>query len=378
MFQSRRFQSYLLPGLVFQSVVIAGGYGTGRELAEFFLSYGPGGGLLAMLLISMPLWSLVCAASFEFARCHQAFDYRHFFQKLLGRGWFLFEICYLILLMLVLAVIAAAAGSILHDNFGQGYALGVVAMMAAVGGLVFLGSQAIERFISLWSVVLYAIYIVLFVACFWSFGPQISQAFETGPVKPGWAVGGVRYAAYNLGVIPAVLFTIRHCKARKEAVVAGLLAGPIAMIPGLLFYLAMAGQYPDVLERAVPANSLLEALGSPAFQWAFQIVLFGTLIETGAGMIHAVNERLSGFFRDRQKAMPQVLRLSLGSGLLLAGALIAQMGLIGLIAKGYGSITWGFLVIYVIPILTLGLFKIRRSRRDSGLKTDRPRSDAEA
>ncbi len=374
---SRRFRSYLLPGLVFQSVVIAGGYGTGRELVEFFLSYGPASGLAAMLAVSTVLWSLVCAASFEFARCFQAFDYRHFFQKLLGRGWFLFEVCYLILLMLVLAVIASAAGSILQDNLGHGYALGVVAMMVAVGGLVYAGSQAIEGFISFWSMVLYAMYIVLFAACFWSFGPQISQAFQSGPLKPGWAVGGIQYAAYNLGVIPAVLFSVRHCKARKEAVGAGLLAGPIAMLPGLLFYLAMSGQYPDVLQRAVPANSLLEALGSPAFRWAFQIVLFGTLIETGTGMIHAVNERLSGFFRDRQKAMPRLLRLSLGGGLLLAGALIAQMGLIGLIAKGYGSITWGFLLIYVIPVLTLGLIKIVRSGSTVNAPSKRPENKVE-
>ena len=48
---------YLLPGFIFQSVVIAGGYGTGRELAEFFLPYGPKGGLLAMMLVSMTFWS---------------------------------------------------------------------------------------------------------------------------------------------------------------------------------------------------------------------------------------------------------------------------------------------------------------------------------
>jgi hypothetical protein len=43
---------YLLPGLVIQSLVIAGGYGTGRELVEFFLSYGPLGGLLAMVAVN--------------------------------------------------------------------------------------------------------------------------------------------------------------------------------------------------------------------------------------------------------------------------------------------------------------------------------------
>ena len=33
--KSNWFQRYLLPGFVFQSVIIAGGYGTGRELVEF-------------------------------------------------------------------------------------------------------------------------------------------------------------------------------------------------------------------------------------------------------------------------------------------------------------------------------------------------------
>jgi uncharacterized membrane protein YkvI len=211
-------------------------------------------------------------------------------------------------------------------------------------------------------------YIALFLACFWNFGPQIRQAFDAWPLQEGWALGGVKYAAYNLGVIPAVLFSVRHCKERREAVGAGLLAGPIAMIPGLLFYLAIAGQYPEVLDRSVPANSLLEALGSPAFQWAFQIVLFGTLIETGTGMIHAVNERTSGFFQDRRMEMPRLLRLSMGVGLLLAGALIAQTGLKDLIAKGYGTITWGFLLIYVIPVLTLGLLKLRSSASDEAVR----------
>ena len=72
----------LLPGFVFQSVVIAGGYGTGRELAEFFLMEGPVGGLLAML-VSTLLWSLVCAVTYDLARVAGTYDYRTFFQKLL-------------------------------------------------------------------------------------------------------------------------------------------------------------------------------------------------------------------------------------------------------------------------------------------------------
>ena len=47
---SKRFQKYFVPGIVFQSCVIAGGYGTGRELVEYIMGSGPSGGLLGMCI----------------------------------------------------------------------------------------------------------------------------------------------------------------------------------------------------------------------------------------------------------------------------------------------------------------------------------------
>ena len=285
--RSSAFQKYLLPGLVFQSVVIAGGYGTGREIVEFFLTRGPLAGLLAMLLVSTVIWSAVCAASYEIARVFRSDEYRSFFRHLLGRGWLLFELCYFALLAVVLAVIAAAAGTMLEETFHLPYVIGVLGIMAAVGFLVFRGSGTIEKALAGWSLVLYGVYIVLFVWSFTRLGSDIRSVLAAGEVRSGWLLAGVRYAAYNLAVIPAVLFAVRHIETRREAVTAGLLAGPIAMVPGLRFYVAMLGLYPTILDRPVPANYLLEALGSPAFQIVFQVVLFGTLIETGTGMIHA-------------------------------------------------------------------------------------------
>lgn len=358
MFKSPFFRKYLLPGFVFQSVVIAGGYGTGRELVEFFLSFGPLGGLLAMA-VSTLIWSAVCAASFEFARVFGARDYRAFFTHLLSRGWISYEVCYVVFLAIVLAVIAAAAGSILRETFAMPYALGVVSIMAAVGFLVFRGSGTIERVLAFWSLVLYAVYIMVFARSLISFGPEIVAAFEASEARPGWAVGGVRYAAYNLALIPAILFCLHDIERRREAVTAGLLAGVIGIVPGFLFYMAMSSQYPAIVDRPVPANSLLEALGSPALQFAYQIVLFGTLIETGTGLIHAVNERIAGVYRERDRSMPDYLRPAVALALLVAGTSLASFGLIGLIARGYGTLTWLFLIVYVIPILTWGLYRIR-------------------
>ncbi len=357
------FKRYFLPGFVFQSVVIAGGYGTGRELAEFFLSHGPLGGLLAMVLISTVIWSAVCAVSFEFARTFRSFEYRGFCINLLGRAWWLFEVCLIVYLAIVLAVIAAAAGTILEETFSLHYAVGVVGIMTAVGFLVFKGSATIERFLASWSFVLYAVYITLFIACFAAFGQDIVSNISAEPLGTSWIVGGVKYAAYNLAMIPVVLFPVRYMEKRREAIGAGLLAGPIAMFPALLFYLAMVGQYPAIADRPVPANYLLEILGSRAFQVAFQIVLFGTLIETGSGIIHGINERIAAVYKERGQVMPTVLRPTVALVLLVAGTLISGVGLTSLIAKGYGTVTWGFLVIYVIPVLTWGAWKIKTRQR---------------
>ncbi len=239
-------------------MVIAGGYGTGRELVEFFMNFGPGGGLLGMWLVSTVIWSAVGAVTFELARLTKTFEYRSFSRVLLGPAWWLYEICYLIMMIIVLSVIAAAAGSIVEQIFSLPYLVGVAMMMAGVGFLVLKGTALVEKFLSFWSLVLYAVYVAFFVACFASFGDDIVATLGAFEVKPGWFMGGIEYAAYNVGILPAVLFTIRHQQHRKEALTAGVLVGPIAIIPGFFFYMAMMGLYPQVLSETVPSILLLE------------------------------------------------------------------------------------------------------------------------
>ncbi len=368
---SPTFKKYLVPGIVFQSVVIAGGYGTGREIVEFFLNFGTLGGLIAMLAISTVIWSLVCAATFEFARVFKAHDYRTFFKELLGKFWVLYEICYYVLLLIVLAVVASAAGSILEEMFGLNYYVGVIGMMVGVGSLVVKGKETIEKFLSYWSFILYSVYILFLIVAFTKFGGQITAGVFQGNIESGWAMGGFQYAFYNLGIIPAVLFTTRHLETRKEAIGSGLLAGVIGIIPGFFLYLAMIGQYPEILGATVPTNHILTIIGSTGLQFIFQFVLFITLIETGTGFIYAVNERIASVYKEKKEQMPGWVTAVLTLSLLIAGTFIAQFGLIGLIARGYGTITWGFFIVYVIPILTIGIWKVKQkngiSKASAGL-----------
>ncbi len=133
----------------------------------------------------------------------------------------------------------------------------------------------------------------------------------------------------------------------------------IGILPGLFFFIAVVSQYPDVLPEEVPAYLVFQRLGIPFLLILFQVVLFGTLIETGTGFIHAVNERIRSALEAKGKMLQPWARPSVAIVLLLIGVGISTFGLINLIAKGYGSISWGFFVVYIIPLMTLGLYKIR-------------------
>ena len=197
------------------------------------------------------------------------------------------------------------------------------------------------------------------------FGDQTAAVLAAGEVRPGWLSAGVRYAAATAGLIPAMLFATQHIETRREALWAGFLAGPIAIVPAILFYIAMVGQYPGIVERPVPANHLLEVLGSRPFQVFYQVMLFGTLIETGSGLIHAFNERIAGSLSTGGHPMPNWVRPMVAVGLLTIAAALSRFGIIDLIARGYGTIAWAFIVIMLIPLATVGVAKLRRGASTS-------------
>ncbi len=357
------FRRYLLPGFVFESAVIAGGYATGRELVEFFLPAGPWGGLLGML-VSMLVWSAVLMASFELARVARAYDYRSFFQLLLGRGWFAFEIAYFLLVVIILAVMGAAAGEIVQSLFGLPKLAGSLGMIAITGVLLWYGSGFIEKFLA-WCVgYLYLVYIILIVRSMVAFGDRIEASFEPTSLTGNWFKAGITYAGYNVATVPAVLFCVRHLTRRREALIAGALCGPLGMLPAVLFYIAMMGYHQEIGAQALPSAFLLGKLGARWFEWAFQVAVLLMLIDTGVAVLHSINERVAKVYAEQQRQMPRQLRPALAIVIMIVSVYAAAaVGLIDLIAKGYGMLTYVFIALLIVPVLTVGIWQIRRLSR---------------
>jgi uncharacterized membrane protein YkvI len=363
--QPSRFKRWLLPGLGVKAVVIGGGYATGRELAEFFLSNGPWGGLYAILFATL-LFSIFCSLTFVLARRLQTFDYKSFFKRLLGPVWHLFELAYVLFVVLILAVYGAAAGAIGNAVFGAPVWAGTVALAAGIAGVVAFGNKAVERLFRDVSYLLYGVYALFIVLALWRFGDRVPGGFGAYPQTSGWALSGLTYFGYNIIGAVVILPVLRHLMSDKDAVVAGVISGPLTMLPALLFFIPMVAFYPEVQAATLPSDFMLQRIGIPAFHLLFQAMIFSALLESGTSSVHAINERIDQAWQaHRGHALTHRTRLTIALVLLVGCMFLAsRFGLVDLIAKGYRALAYALLATYILPLVTIGVWMLWRSPRE--------------
>jgi uncharacterized membrane protein YkvI len=369
----------VLPAFAFKAVVIGGGYATGRELAEFFMPSGPRGGLLGMALAAL-VWSVIAALTFLFAFSTGSTNYQSFFRRLLGPAWLLFEIAYVCMLLVVLSVFAAAAGAIGVALFDWHPLTGTVALIAGIATVVTFGNHSVERlfkWVTIFLYIVYALFIVLACTRFWD---RIVATYAQAWPSSGWVAGGLTYSAYNVIGAVIILPTLRHLCSRRDAIVSGLLCGPLAMLPAIAFFVAMTAFYPAIAQEALPSDVMLRRLDIPLFHVVFQLMIFSALLESGTGFVHAINERLAAATRASGRSFGRLARLLTAGTILLAAIFVAsRFGLVALIASGYRLLAYLLLAVYVAPLVTYGTWWLLRERRAAanGVRASQARIEAQ-
>ena len=366
----KRFQQYILPGIIFQSVLIGGAYATGREIVEYGAKYG-----------AMGVWSIVALGAgfsviailaYEFARIFRVYDYKGFVKGLIGPLWPLFDVVYGVMVVVTIAVVSAASGEVVKEVFGWPFWLGVGLVIVLVGALEAGGRHLIERFKTVGSVLLYGGFVVFAGLVLGQTWGNVETVFATGDTSYVESVSiwgalftGILYVGYNLGVMPATLFVLDYQTTRRQAVWAGVISGVLATVPFILTYLAVMGYYPnaDVLGAEVPWLAMLGRAGGSVLVSVYTVVILWTLVETSTGMIHAVLKRIDANLEDLGRPVLTPLQAgALTVGVLLTAAILSSVGIIDLVAKGYLALAYGFLALFALPLLTIGVFRIWRRR----------------
>jgi len=371
------FKRFFLPGFAFKAVVIGGGYATGRELAEYFLPGGPWGGVLGMLL-AMVCWSVICATTFVFARATRNYEYGAFFRTLLGPAWFLFDLAYGCLVIIMLSVFGAAAGAICAAIFGWPPIAGTLALVAGIALVAAFGNESVERLFKYVTYFLYAVYAIFVVLALTKTSDRVVANFAGSVPAAGWAIGGLTYAGYNVVGAVVILPVLRHLTSRRDAIVAGLLAGPLGMLPAVLFFVCMIAYYPAINSVTLPSDYMLSRLDAPVFHVIFQMMILAALLESGTGAVHAINQRIAGVLSARGRTLPASNRLALSTGILVLSIFVAKrFGLVELIANGYRFLAYAFIAVYVLPLLARAIWtRGRFTRGPGGASPDSPAEGA--
>jgi len=317
------------------------------------------------MVLAMVLWSFICALTFEYARLFRLYDYRSFFRSLLGPAWIVFEIAYVLSVVLFLAVFGAAAGEILASALGLPRLVGTIGLTAGIALFAAYGNNSVEALFKYVSFLLYGVYAIFLVLALTIFGDGITAGFALSVPSKGWQVAGVTYAAYNVLGAVMILPVVRHLTSRRDAVVSGLISGPVAMLPAILFFVAMVAFYPTIINEAVPSDFMLKRLDQPIFHLLFQIMIFAALLECGTGAIHALNERIAIAWAEKTGVpMTHKARGIVSLVILIACIFVAdRVGFVSLIGSGYRIIAYVVLAIYILPIATIGIVKLRTNSR---------------
>jgi uncharacterized membrane protein YkvI len=71
----------------------------------------------------------------------------------------------------------------------------------------------------------------------------------------------------------------------------------------------------------------------------------------------------------RGQILPMAARVAITGALLIGSIfLAARFGLVTLIARGYRALAYVFLVVFVLPVLTLGLKRLWKESRSGEMK----------
>lgn len=364
---------YVLPGIILQSVLIGGGYATGREIVEYGAKYGAMGWLSGFA--SFIGFSLMAILSFEMVRLFKLYDFKSLLKSLIGPFYRLFDVVYIMLMLIIIAVMSSATGAIVEQMTGLNYWVGVSVITVVVGILNFYGEKIIACFESVGTVLLYIGYISFSALVISQGSGHISQVMNTGDISftPDVTVlsalwTGILYVGYNLVVFPASFFTIKEQTNTRQSVIGGLIAGLLMTIPWFMTYFAIMAFYPDTSVLVAPVPWLVMMTADKAPSWLFLffgLVMGWTLIETATGMIHAMLGRIDkGLADSGRPAMARSRRAVLTIAILAASAVLAKFGIIDLIAKGYNALSYAIIVLLLVPLLTVGLYKIVKKERE--------------
>ena len=172
------------------------------------------------------------------------------------------------------------------------------------------------------------------------------QAGSDGSIVD-WLGSGLLYAGYNAAIFPVLLYAVRGLQTLQQSALVAALTSAAICLPAVLFHLSYQLDSGDVLLASLPNYYMVTNYGSNALILVFSVALVGTLIETALGLVQGIIERLE---HAQEHTLSPKFKSIIVFALLSSGALAGKLGVVALIAQGYGALSVALILVYVVPV----------------------------
>jgi uncharacterized membrane protein YkvI len=116
-------------------------------------------------------------------------------------------------------------------------------------------------------------------------------------------------------------------------------------------HVAFLAHYPDVLDMPLPIYYVIEALQLQPLVLAYTVILVVTIVQTSIGVLQGFGDRVATWKEQTGRgALTGWGRAGISGTAIIVSSALSTIGIVDLIARGYGTIAWAFLGIYVIPL----------------------------
>ncbi|WP_432785498.1 hypothetical protein AAEX37_02315 [Oligella sp. MSHR50489EDL] len=292
-------QKYLI-AMAYISVVIGGGFASGREVIEFFTGYGVWG--IGGSLVAAFLFAFVGMQISQISSRMQAKSHNQVLARLFGStGGALVDYMLIFFLYGVGVIMLAAAGSTFKQQFAWDALGGSVLMAVVVILTLCLNLKSIIYLIS--SVIPFLLMVILSVMAYSVLSGNFDVANQDlhaarydvinllGWDVPSWLMSGVLYAAFNVGVgFPMLAVIGGMTKSEKIAGHGGILGGIGLGVLIVFLNFALYLNIDKLHEIDVP-TLFLSAEVHPILGYFTVAALFAMIYSTAVGMFFAFASR---------------------------------------------------------------------------------------
>ena len=331
-----------------------GGFASGRQAAEFFVSHGWYS--IFTPLMAMAIDAVVFYYAWDFSVINDTYDYRswtdefyHPYEKIFSN---LYELIFVITMGIATAVAFATGGSTIKSAIGTPYLTNTIIIAVVIFLLTIFGAKLVREVATFIGIAIIIGVIIIYgtnaVASF----PQILNVISDQTAKTSlweglWSM--LLYASFQALAVGAYVAVADVLKTRDDALKAAW-AGFI--INGVLLTLAsitVLAYYPDILEIPVPTIYVVNnGIGGALAENIISVLIVLGVISTGVNFVFGGVKRIISWWPNDNTGHSHSIIASLIFVLITWS--IARFGLIPLVAKGYSFLGYLGIPILIIPV----------------------------